>query len=67
MPKINLTFDVKSGETRVEAHGFIGPSCAAATEFLRNTLGQCRDFQEKAEWYEVNLELSGNINTNLCG
>ena len=67
MPKIELRFSTKTGETRIEAQGFKGPSCADATKFLRDTLGECKDFQEKAEWYEVNLEMSGNINSNFCG
>ena len=67
MPKILLRFDMKTGETKIEAQGFSGPSCADATKFLKDTLGQCTDFQEKAEWYETNLEMSGNVNSNYCG
>jgi hypothetical protein len=67
MPKINLKFDIKTGETKIEAQGFHGPACADATKFLRDTLGTCEDFKQKAEWYETNLELSGNINSNYCG
>jgi hypothetical protein len=58
---------MKTGETKIEAQGFSGPSCADATKFLKDTLGQCTDFQEKAEWYETNLEMSGNVNSNYCG
>lgn len=67
MKQVTLVFDVRSGEVKVEAHGFQGPSCAAATAYLKDALGSCKDFQQKSEWFEGNLELSGSINSNLCG
>ncbi|MBI4594816.1 MAG: DUF2997 domain-containing protein [Candidatus Tectomicrobia bacterium] len=63
MPEIVLTF-VK-GEVKVEAFGFKGQSCAEATKFLKDALGESTDFQQKAEWFETNLEFG--LNTNLCG
>jgi hypothetical protein len=67
MPSIELKFNIKTGETRVEAQGFSGSSCEQATKFLRDSLGSCTDFQQKAEWFQSNLELSGSLNTNFCG
>lgn len=67
MPSINLKFNIKTGETRVEAQGFTGSSCQEATKFLADTLGQCTEFQQKAEWFQDNLESSGSLNTNFCG
>ena len=65
--KIVLTFNKDTGKAKVEAAGFQGSECATVTEFLRETLGKCTDFQRKSEWYMTNLELNGNINSNLCG
>lgn len=65
--KIVLTFDTNTGKAKIEAIGFQGSECAMATEFLKETLGKCTDFQRKSEWYTTNLELNGNINSNLCG
>jgi hypothetical protein len=67
MRTIELTFSKVTGECVVEAQGFHGSGCKDATAFLRDTLGAVKDFKEKAEWYEVNLELSGGVNSNLCG
>lgn len=65
--KIVLTFNKNTGKAKVEAIGFQGSECAKATEFLKKALGMCTDFQRKSEWYTTNLELNGNINSNLCG
>jgi len=62
-----MRFDLRTGEIKVEAEGFIGPSCQKATEFLKNTLGEVTDFTQKSEWFEENLQLSGCIDTDLCG
>lgn len=67
MKEIVLKFDIETGETKIETFGFKGESCKDATKFLEKTLGEATDFQKKAEWFEKNIELSGNINTNLCG
>jgi len=67
MREIILKFDLKTGECKVEAQGFKGSSCQDATKFLKDTLGQCTDFQRKAEWYEKCLEHTGCLNSNLCG
>ena len=67
MAEIILTFDPQTGECIVEAQGFKGSSCADATKFLKDTLGQVSDFQKKAEWFEKNLEVAGQVNSNLCG
>lgn len=67
MKTIEMKFNLKTGETRIEAQGFKGSSCADATKFLRDTLGEMTDFQQKAEWFETNLELNGAFNTNYCG
>jgi hypothetical protein len=65
--EIILRFNRKTGEAKVEAMGFKGNSCQRATDFLAKSLGQVTDFQQKAEWFETNLELNGDINTNHCG
>jgi len=67
MKEIILKFDIKTGETKIEAVGFKGSSCQEATKFLKDTLGQITDFQKKSEWYEENLEVAGCLNSNLCG
>lgn len=69
MKEIILKFSLVTGEAKIEARGFKGSSCADATKFLRDTLGQCKDFQRKAEWYEAAMELSEGrvVNSNLCG
>ena len=68
MPReIILTFDVKTGETVIEAKGYKGKTCAEATKFLKEALGECTEFKQKAEWYEVNLETVGSFNTKFCG
>ena len=66
MKKIILKFDKKTGEATIETIGFKGSSCKNATEFLTKSLGQVTDFQQKAEWFEANIELN-DINTNYCG
>jgi len=67
MAEIILKFSLATGEAKVEARGFAGSSCAEATRFLRDTLGQCTDYRVKAEWYEENLENAGCLVSNLCG
>lgn len=67
MKTIKMKFQTLTGEIVVEAHGFKGQSCAKATQFLKDTLGEVKDFQEKAEWYEEVLESTGECNSNLCG
>lgn len=65
--EIILKFDLTTGEVKIEAKGFKGASCAEATKFLKDTLGQMKDFQKKSEWFEKNIETTGVVNTNLCG
>lgn len=67
MKKILMKFNLKTGQAKVEAEGFKGTSCVDATKFLKDTLGEVTDFQAKSEWYETNLELNGEINSDLCG
>jgi hypothetical protein len=67
MEEIVIKFSFDTGEAKVEAKGFKGPSCKKATEFLEETLGESSDFQKKKEWYETNMKVSGGINSNLCG
>lgn len=65
--EIVLKFDLETGECVIEAKGFKGSSCAEATKFLKDTLGQCTDFQRKAEWFEKNVKTFGRVYSNLCG
>lgn len=67
MPEIVLKFSLHTGEAKIEAKGFTGNSCAEATRFLKDVLGQCTDYQVKAEWYEENAEYTGCVVSNLCG
>lgn len=67
MPVIEITFNVQTGEAKVDAQGFTGPACKDATKFLRDTLGECRDWQAKGEYYEVNLNAGLGLHTNYCG
>ena len=64
--QIKLTFDIRTGETRIRAEGFKGPNCKTATEYLKS-LGNVTDFTRKREWFETNLQLGGVLQTNLCG
>ena len=66
MTEIILTFSFKTGEAKVDAQGFHGAVCQDATQFLRDALGEMKDFQKKEEWYEENLA-TGEISSNLCG
>ena len=66
MPEIILNFSLKTGEVAVDAQGFKGSACQDATKFLRDVLGETKDFQRKSEWYEENLA-NGEIKSNLCG
>jgi len=65
MKNIKLKFNIDTGEAKVEANGFKGTSCKDATEFLKKSLGECTDFQNKAEWYETNIQ--NGFNSNHCG
>ena len=67
MKEIILKFSPRTGDCKIEAMGFKGSSCQEATKFLKDTLGQCKDFQKKAEWYEKNLTQQGKVVSNLCG
>jgi len=67
MQTIKLIADKATGEIQVKAQGFHGPVCAEATQFLRDSLGECTDFQQTSAWFEENLELTGDLNTNYCG
>lgn len=67
MAEIVLKFSLATGDAKVEAKGFTGTSCAEATQFLKDTLGRCADYQIKAEWYEENINRSGCAVSNLCG
>jgi hypothetical protein len=66
MRSIEMKFDKKTGEVIIEALGFKGASCAEATAFLKS-LGSTTAFNQKAEWFEENLESVGSCNTNYCG
>lgn len=65
MGEIMLKFDLKSGECKVEASGFVGSACQDATKFLKKALGESSDFKKKAEWYQVNIQRG--IVSNRCG
>ena len=65
--EIVLRFNMKTGEARIEAFGFKGSGCQAATKFLQEALGEMTDFQKKSEYFEASLEVSGHIDTSLCG
>ena len=67
MPEVIVKFSVTTGEVKVEAKGFNGSSCAEATKFLKDTLGESSDFQRKSSWYETNMNLTGSVCSNLCG
>jgi len=69
--EIFLQFDLQTGETHVETSGFTGSSCKAASDFVVKALGESKNFQKKAEWYETNVKLAAQnglkLNSNLCG
>ncbi len=67
MPEIIVKFSIATGEVKVDAKGFIGSSCAEATKFLKDTLGESSDFQRKASWYETAIQSVCGIQSNLCG
>ena len=62
-----MKFNLKTGQAKVEAEGFKGTSCTEATNFLKEALGEVTDFKTKSEWYETNLEMNGELNSDLCG
>lgn len=65
--EIILTCDPDTGEIQIEAEGFSGKSCKEAMSFLEKTLGKMTDFKTKAEWYQINIGISGKIDSNICG
>jgi hypothetical protein len=67
MPEIIVKFSIVTGEVKVEAQGFTGSSCAEATKFLKDTLGESSDFQRKASWYESAIKSVCGVQSNLCG
>lgn len=67
MKEIILKFDLRTGQAKIEAQGFKGSACTEATRFLKEALGNVTDYQNKAEYFELNLELTGSIYTDLCG
>ena len=42
------------GQTKVETHGFDGPSCTDATKFLETALGRKTEQQFKSEYFANN-------------
>lgn len=58
MQQIDIVFDVKTGEARVETSGFSGKSCKDATKFL-SSLGDASNMKHKTEFYEENGEREG--------
>jgi len=47
-----------SGEIKVEAKGFKGKSCLAATKELLEKLGGKQEFKKKPEWYQEEKKVS---------
>lgn len=41
------------GSSRIEGHGFTGPDCEKATEFLERALGKVGKRRRKAEYAQV--------------
>ena len=64
MGEIILKFG--KGQVRVEANGFRGQACDKATAFLK-VLGNVERDEKKTEWFEENLQLTGELNSNYCG
>jgi len=42
------------GQTKVETHGFDGPSCTDASKFLETALGRTMEQQYKPEYFLTN-------------
>ena len=62
--QVILTFNISTGETSVETKGFTDDSCKSSYEFIKKALGDPKDLERKAEWFNKAV---GDINTNRCG
>lgn len=51
MKRIEVTISPK-GETKIEAFGYVGDSCRAATKQLESSLGTCSSKSLKPEFYQ---------------
>ena len=47
-----------TGEIRIEAVGFVGTSCQAATKALEEALGTRERFQPKPEYHQQNRRIN---------
>lgn len=56
-----------NGEIRVEAIGFEGEGCKAATAAIEAALGESTDIEYKAEWWALNGSDISDFDENLCG
>lgn len=64
---VTVKYSKITGKVDAEAFGFHGEGCHKVLQAIADALGTCTDFVEKAEFYEASLEISGNLDTNLCG
>ena len=49
------------GQVKIEAVGFTGSSCLAATRKLEEALGQVEDRKEKDEMYGTEVEIDNDL------
>ncbi|MBD2505637.1 DUF2997 domain-containing protein [Anabaena azotica] len=60
-----IHFDNQTGEVRVEAEGYEGKSCLAATEQIEEALGVVSDRTFKSEAQTQQIRTNGNHQTRL--
>jgi hypothetical protein len=55
-----ITFIIAHGKVKIEAHGFIGPACEAATKAFEAALGgEVSDKTKKPEYHQFTSESQG--------
>lgn len=51
-----ITVDISAtGEVKVEAHGFKGSGCEAATKAIEAALGETSERKKKTEYYQASV------------
>ena len=67
MQKINIDIG-PDGNTSVEAEGYKGGDCTAATKFIEKALGKILKRRRKQEYWQADTrDRSRNMNTNGTG
>lgn len=54
MKQVIVTVSPDEGEVKIEAVGFVGSSCAKATEAIEKALGKVKSSARKPEFFQAN-------------